>query len=59
MVFIISLGQRVAGGLLINTLLSQSGFFASCLRILSTPDFHSELGILQMNYLLQPAVRVK
>lgn len=45
--------------LLIYMLLSQIGFFASCLRIPSAPDFHSELGILQMNYLLQPAVRVK
>lgn len=47
-VFIISLGQCVAGGLLINMLLSQIVFFASCLRILRIPDFHSKLVILEL-----------
>lgn len=45
MVFITSLGKDVAGGLQINALLSQIGFSASCLCILSTFDFHCELGI--------------
>lgn len=41
-----------------NTLLNQTGFFASCLHGLSIPDFRSDFGMLQMNYLLQPAVWV-
>lgn len=41
-----------------NMFLSQIGFLASYLHGLSAPDFHSDFGMLQMNYLLQPAVRV-
>lgn len=41
-----------------NTLLSQIGFLASYLHGLGTPDFHSDFGMLQMNYFLQPTVRV-